>query len=214
MVCGVVLQSEALIAVRNGVDMNWPVVEVVIGLAFFFWLMSVLASAINEAIANVLALRSKGLTRGLTSMLGEEHVTDFLNTAIVLSQRKTPKPGQTSRRPSRQPSYLSASLFAEGLQELFGQRGAAFRLDLAMVTNQHLRSRLETFADKVDNDSVRFRKELEDWFDATMERVSGWYKRRSHLILFLIGITVIGALILLGQSVHDLWHAITTAMPR
>jgi Flp pilus assembly pilin Flp len=34
------------------------------------------------------------------------------------------------------------------------------------------------------------------------------------LILFLIGITVIGALILLGQSVHDLWHAITTAMPR
>jgi Flp pilus assembly pilin Flp len=34
------------------------------------------------------------------------------------------------------------------------------------------------------------------------------------LILLLIGITVIGALILLGQSVHDLWHAITTAMPR
>jgi Flp pilus assembly pilin Flp len=34
------------------------------------------------------------------------------------------------------------------------------------------------------------------------------------LILMLIGITVIGALILLGQSVHDLWHAITAAMPR
>jgi len=34
------------------------------------------------------------------------------------------------------------------------------------------------------------------------------------LILMLIGITVIGALMLLGQSVHELWHSIQTAMPR
>jgi len=34
------------------------------------------------------------------------------------------------------------------------------------------------------------------------------------LILILIGLTVIGALTLLGQSVHELWHSITTAMPR
>jgi Flp pilus assembly pilin Flp len=34
------------------------------------------------------------------------------------------------------------------------------------------------------------------------------------LILMLIGLTVIGALTLLGQQVHELWHGITTAMPR
>jgi len=34
------------------------------------------------------------------------------------------------------------------------------------------------------------------------------------LILMLIGITVIGALTLLGQSVHELWHGIQAAMPR
>ncbi len=34
------------------------------------------------------------------------------------------------------------------------------------------------------------------------------------LILMLIGLVVIGALTLLGQSVHDLWHNITTSMPR
>jgi Flp pilus assembly pilin Flp len=33
------------------------------------------------------------------------------------------------------------------------------------------------------------------------------------LILLLIGITVIGALTLLGQSVREMWHGITTAMP-
>jgi pilus assembly protein Flp/PilA len=34
------------------------------------------------------------------------------------------------------------------------------------------------------------------------------------LILMLIGLVVIGALTLLGQQVHDLWHSITTSMPR
>jgi len=34
------------------------------------------------------------------------------------------------------------------------------------------------------------------------------------LILVLIGITVIGALTLLGQSVQELWRTITSAMPR
>jgi len=34
------------------------------------------------------------------------------------------------------------------------------------------------------------------------------------LILILIGLTVIGALTLLGQSLHELWYSITTAMPR
>lgn len=33
------------------------------------------------------------------------------------------------------------------------------------------------------------------------------------VILTLIGITVIGALTLLGQSVHDLYHTITVAWP-
>jgi Flp pilus assembly pilin Flp len=34
------------------------------------------------------------------------------------------------------------------------------------------------------------------------------------LILVLVAITVIGALTLLGQSVHEMWHTITAAMPR
>jgi pilus assembly protein Flp/PilA len=33
------------------------------------------------------------------------------------------------------------------------------------------------------------------------------------LILMLIGLVVIGALTILGQQVHDLWHNITSAMP-
>jgi len=46
----------------------------------------------------------------------------------------------------------------------------------------------------------------------TLKRGQGYTEY--GLILMLIGLVVIGALTLLGQSVHDLWHSITTSMPR
>jgi Flp pilus assembly pilin Flp len=43
---------------------------------------------------------------------------------------------------------------------------------------------------------------------------SGQAHTEYGLILMLIGLTVIGALTLLGQSVHELWHSVQAAMPR
>ncbi len=40
------------------------------------------------------------------------------------------------------------------------------------------------------------RKRLEDWFDNSMDRISGWYKRKSHAFLWIIG----GALCLLVNA--------------
>ena len=52
----------------------------------------------------------------------------------------------------------------------------------------------------------------------TMSRVSnlkaGQANTEYGLILMLIGLTVIGALTLLGQSVHEIWHTIISSMPR
>ena len=51
-----------------------------------------------------------------------------------------------------------------------------------------------------------------------MSRVSnlkaGQANTEYGLILMLIGLTVIGALTLLGQSVHEIWHTIISSMPR
>jgi len=43
---------------------------------------------------------------------------------------------------------------------------------------------------------------------------AGQAQTEYSLIVMLIGITVIGTLILMGQSVHDMWHTVTAAMPR
>jgi hypothetical protein len=40
----------------------------------------------------------------------------------------------------------------------------------------------------------RQRMEIESWFDQSMDRVSGWYKRRAQLILVVIAIPIVAAL--------------------
>ena len=39
-------------------------------------------------------------------------------------------------------------------------------------------------------DIGQFERKIESWFDDSMNRVSGWYKRQSQLILFLLGLVV------------------------
>lgn len=41
-----------------------------------------------------------------------------------------------------------------------------------------------------DNDLTSFTQNLEKWFDDTMYRVSGWYKRQAQYILFALGFVV------------------------
>ncbi len=49
---------------------------------------------------------------------------------------------------------------------------------------------------------------------AAHTRQAGQAYTEYGIILVLIAITVIGAVTLLGQQVYDMWHHISTSMPR
>ncbi|HEY1216165.1 MAG TPA: hypothetical protein VGE93_21260, partial [Bryobacteraceae bacterium] len=44
------------------------------------------------------------------------------------------------------------------------------------------------------NDITRVRESFESWFDSSMERVAGWYKRRAQIIIFAVAIAASGVL--------------------
>src|SRR5262245_25454267 len=48
-----------------------PALDVAIGLSFMFLLLSLLASAVQELLANLFALRAKTLEKGLRNMLAD-----------------------------------------------------------------------------------------------------------------------------------------------
>jgi len=49
---------------------------------------------------------------------------------------------------------------------------------------------LEMHLQKSQYNLPDFIKSLENWYDDSMDRISGWYKRRVQVILFLIGMTI------------------------
>ena len=57
------------------------------------------------------------------------------------------------------------------------------------INTETLKTLKNLFAD-VRQDSYLFKSKLEDWFEETMERTSGWYKKQTQIILILIGFSL------------------------
>jgi len=53
---------------------------------------------------------------------------------------------------------------------------------------------LMTLVDAAGNDVSKARENIEAWYNSSMERVTGWYKRRAQVIVFVLGLGVVIAL--------------------
>jgi hypothetical protein len=56
--------------------------------------------------------------------------------------------------------------------------------------NEQTLSYLKSIWADAEGDIDKFRKHLESWFDETMDRASGWYKKHTQFILFFVGLTI------------------------
>ncbi|MGC4096857.1 MAG: hypothetical protein QM706_07050 [Nitrospira sp.] len=99
------------------------------------------------------------------------------------------------------PSYLEASTFATVLADKIGEtwRGGHRRFDdfplaVAAMPEGQLKHVLQGMVRDTEGDPVRLRRAVEAWYDETMVRVSGWYKRRIQLLLLVLGALVAGTL--------------------
>jgi hypothetical protein len=188
---------------------DWAVLEVVVGLSFLFFLLSILVSALNEAIAGIFKLRARTLERGIANILTgstrpagrtAEIVQEVYGHALVNGYGKD----------AEKPSYLSSRSFRNALLDVTDLLSAtsdpsddplrAQELRLAIketidaVANDHLRDVLSAIWLSAHQDAVEFRAAIERWFDRNMERVSGWYKRRVQVLVFVLGLVLAVAL--------------------
>lgn len=49
---------------------------------------------------------------------------------------------------------------------------------------------LENKADELDTNIAKGRKNVEAWFDSSMDRLSGWYKRWAQKVAFIVGLVI------------------------
>lgn len=183
-------------------ELGNSVLEVAIGLAFVFFLLSIIVSAVTEGISWLLGKRAKQLREGLTGMLGESFATKLLDHPLTKNDL-----GATAK--GKDPSYLSPRNFSLALVALLKEKGgkaenafegvkkgvAALEAESgedAGALAQQLGALLDEahLLDGAEKRFAAFRKSAEAWFDDTMDRVSGWYKRWSQAINILVALVV------------------------
>jgi hypothetical protein len=175
--------------------------DVLIGLFFMFFLLSIVCSSINEAIAAVLSLRARFLERGIWKLLdGETNAKEFYEHWRI--QALTRPAGRVLGR-VRKPSYLPSRTFALTLLDKYAPAAAGHatmvqRAKHAVTTKSEqlpptVRGILSDALTEAHGREERLRASIERSFDDVMDRASGWYKRRIQLILFVIAVALVAA---------------------
>lgn len=186
--------------------LDHPIVDVALGLILLYTVLSLFASVVKEWISTFLALRAKNLDKGIQTLIGTEYAKKLYEHPLVSSLATGKK----------LPSYIGSGTFASALVDLLAHGGEdqatkdtedraaklVRRASDAPELERALRALSRSGAQTVSD----LRTEIAAWFDDSMNRVSGWYRRQTQLIIFIIGAFV--TLFANASTVHmasDLW---------
>ena len=126
-------------------------------------------------------LRSSWLTPGKRSLhmrlSQRRHLPSYIPaaqfaTALIDSVLRGPMP-EADQSPDSPPVALSAD---------------ALRQRALALASPHLQRVVLTALDHSAGDLAAVRVNIEQWFNGSMDRASGWYKRRTQAILFMLGL--------------------------
>jgi len=192
-------------------DLGTPIFEVALGLAFMFFLFSLIISSATEGIAAIFQVREKKLEKGVERMLGEAGLArNVLDHPLVRADVTNTK--------KRKPAYVSSRNFALALIQILrregrgGEEGIGKKASGNRRAMKELRNGIAThFADKAvteqlgglledsNGDMAGFRTAVEHWFDDSMDRVSGWYRSWSQILT-----CILAAIVAVGLNVDTI----------
>jgi hypothetical protein len=171
---------------------NSTVLEVAFGLVFCFSAVSLMVSSINEGIASFLKLRGKYLLSSVKTLLNDPAGNGFV---LALYNHARVNPGGSGKAVDLKqvrslPSYVEPRQFAVALAEVLSTKAGGAGDILAgiqAVPDTQLRQVLLSMYDRAGGDLQRFEAELAYWFDSSMDRLAGGYKRTTQWCTLLIG---------------------------
>jgi hypothetical protein len=168
--------------------------EVAIGLAVLFTFMSLFATSVRESIEAWRKDRSRLIHSAMAQLFsadGDEEsptLARFYNSIVISPLSR----GVYNGVKGELPSYITSSDFATTILDIA-------REDAKVASGTPINEWIDKLGDTrvsqlvrlafttAGKDPDRTRAFLENWFNGQMDRVSGWYKRSTHLILLIIG---------------------------
>ena len=200
---------------------SFPALEVVIGLVFVYFVLSLICSAVTESIASLRGWRAAKLEEGIKNLLsGKESVTaegralaekiydhPLIQALVRPTQGKKKKAGQKPW-----PSYIPSRTFISALLDVAAAEASRLEhaakpggakagghgpggLDLedviGAIPSAKVQQALLALYHDAEGKAPEFRHRAEQWYDDSMQRVSGWYRRHVQLVLWIVGAIVV-----------------------
>lgn len=206
--------------------LNSTTLEVAIGMALVFLLLSLICTAINEVFAGLLSTRAKSLKSGLESLFTEATIqitgadgkpaskplTSALYEHGLVQSLYRSGSGLTLEAVAKNatlPSYIPSRTFASALFDLLfrGNDPASATVPtladmlsaIQKLPDSKAKEALATLVRQAGGDAAKTRTALEAWYNDGMDRVSGLYKRRTQAALFALGL-----LLALGLNINSI----------
>lgn len=179
------------------------ILETMIGIVFVFTLVSLVCSVVVEWLSGILSVRGKNLRRGMESMLGPSVAREVRKHKLLDALKRETwvdsLPGLARFR--SKPSYVPKETFATALLAIV--RGEEDAVDDVVTLRARVKKwpgsgrmkpaevaeakqAIQALVDEAGS-LEEAKQNLQDWFQATMDRAKGWYKRWAQLTLFVVG---------------------------
>jgi hypothetical protein len=182
--------------------------DVLIGLVTVYLVFGLACTAIVEAIAAWLSLRSGKLEAAMKEFFhgnlegSQTFVKAFYGHPLV----------QALSKGNRRPSYIPPETVGWVVEALVTGNGKKESLTTAVdelpgtYDDNRIKGLLKTFVTEARGDAAVFRKAVETQFNAVMDRASGWVKRRQQTVALIVS-----ALLVIGANVDTVGLATSLA---
>lgn len=178
------------------------IIDVIIGLSFIFFSLSVIASYLLESLYSITRERARFLKRAVAQLIDQRRngrvivgeLTKELFTHPLIAKKSVRIDSSARLKIAASgPAYLKPQDFADALLAVLGEKyphqpsivGYA-EMIRHLPQQESIKSVLTVLLDKSDSIG-EFRQHIAAWYADGMERASGSFKRRTQLPLLIIG---------------------------
>ncbi|SKC71811.1 hypothetical protein [Ohtaekwangia koreensis] len=173
----------------------FAILDLVIGLIFIYFLLSLACSAIQEIISSFVRLRPKVLNQWLLDTFQKGGIGEAILKHKLID-------GLTAK--GRMAAYIPSDKFSRALLDIIHHRqfgDKPYTIDTLrqaiaatdLLDEDFKRTLLQSIAE-ASGEITKVRREIEAWFDQAMERVSGTYKKKAQAMILRISIILSFAL--------------------
>jgi hypothetical protein len=178
---------------------NSIILDVIIGLVFVYLLLAILCTAGNEWVAALTRRRGEMLRKGVKQLLSDQPIrgeTDL--QAFVREFYKHPLI-TSMMHDANHPTYISPRNFTAVVTDVLtaSKPGTITFEDLEAgaiaLPEGRVKKSILALVQRSNGDLETAQNAIEGWFNDAMDRVSGWYKRRTQLwtIVIALALTVV-----------------------